>query len=124
MFNAFRSLTMSFAASLVMSVPAFAHAHLETATPAVDGTVAVSPAALDLHFTEGLNLPFTGVVLEDASGSEIATGEAKLKAGDDQTLIVPLSETLEAGQYLVIWHALSKDGHKSKGTYNFTVTSK
>lgn len=111
-------------AVLVMSVPAFAHAHLKSAAPAVGGKIAGSPKELDLHFTEGLNLSFTGVVLKGPSDATIATGKATLKPGDDQTLVVPISGTLAAGRYEVSWHALSKDGHKTKGTYHFTVTSK
>ncbi len=109
---------------LAMSLPAFAHAHLKSAAPAIGGKVAGSPTELDLHFTEGLNLSFTGVVLKGPSGAGIATGKAALKPGDDQTLVVPLSKTLPAGRYDVSWHALSKDGHKTKGTYHFTVSSK
>ena len=59
---------------LVMSVPAFAHAHLKSATPAIDGKFATSPKELDLRFTEGLNLTFTGIVLRahPAQGSRPA----------------------------------------------------
>ena len=124
MLKSARLPTVALFAVLVMSVPAFAHAHLKSATPAVDGKVATPPKELDLHFTEGLNLSFTGVGLAGPSGTQIAVGKPRLKSGDDQTLIVPLPEALKPGKYNVSWQALSKDGHKSKGTYHFTVTSK
>jgi methionine-rich copper-binding protein CopC len=34
---------------------------------------------------------------------------------------VPITGILAAGTYQVSWHALSNDGHKTKGTYSFVV---
>lgn len=109
---------------LALSGPAFAHAHLTSATPPVDGKISTSPSRIVLHFTEGVNLRFTGLTISGPGGTPVATGNPKLKPGDDQTLIVPLPKTLKAEQYQVSWHALSKDGHKTHGSYHFTVTSK
>ena len=53
----------------------------------------------------------------------IPTGVASLAAGDDTTLVVPVMQQLASGTYTVDWHALSKDGHKTHGTYTFTVKS-
>lgn len=103
-----------------MTVPALAHAHLKSATPASGSTVA-APTELDLKFSEGLNLAFTGVKLTGAAKAAVATGTATLGAGDDTTLVVPVSDTLKAGLYTVAWHALSADGHKTSGSYTFTV---
>ena len=41
---------------IAATMPAFAHAHLKSATPAMGGTVATAPTELDLKFTEGVNL--------------------------------------------------------------------
>jgi methionine-rich copper-binding protein CopC len=35
--------------------------------------------------------------------------------------MVPVTDELVAGTYTVEWHVLSTDGHKSRGTYGFTV---
>jgi copper resistance protein C len=42
-------------------------------------------------------------------------------AGGDTTLVVPVTATLAAGTYTVDWHALATDGHKTNGSYTFTV---
>lgn len=99
---------------------AFAHAHLKSAIPAVNGTVSVAPAKLDLSFSESVNLRFTGVTVAGPGQSKVATGQAKL-LNHDMTLMVPVTATLGAGKYTVSWHALSTDGHKTHGTYSFTV---
>ena len=99
---------------------AFAHAHLKSAIPAVNGTVSAAPAKLDLSFSESVNLHFTGVSVTGPGNAKVATGAAKL-LNHDLTLMVPVAGTLAAGKYTVNWHALSTDGHKTHGTYSFTV---
>jgi copper resistance protein C len=107
-------------ATLVLSAPAFAHAHLKSAVPAMDGTVAAAPTELDLTFSEDLNLKFTGVQVTGPDKAAIATGQAMLM-NKNMTLMVPLSGQLAPGVYTVEWHALSGDGHKTQGSYKFTV---
>jgi methionine-rich copper-binding protein CopC len=99
---------------------ALAHAHLKSAAPAENATVASAPSTLHLHFSEGLNLTFTGIAVTAADGTKVALGKASL-ADDGKTLNVPVKNPLAAGAYTVKWHALSQDGHKTKGSYTFTV---
>jgi methionine-rich copper-binding protein CopC len=111
---------LAFAAALGLATQAFAHAHLASSAPADKATVTVSPAELDLSFTEELNLKFTGVKVTGPKAKAVKTGDAMLMDGD-KGLMVPVSEKLEPGVYTVEWHALSADGHKTNGTYSFTV---
>lgn len=98
---------------------ALAHAHLKTSSPAENASV-VSPGELDLTFTEELNLKFSGVKVTDPDKKEIKLGDAALK-DHDKVLAVPISGTLAPGDYTVDWHVLSTDGHKTSGSYMFTV---
>lgn len=113
-------LIAAFAASLAFAGQAFAHAHLKSAVPAIDGTVKQAPSELDLTFTEGLNLKFSGVTVTGSNKVAVKTGEAMLMKGDT-TLMIPVTDKLAAGKYTVEWHVLSTDGHKTNGTYSFTV---
>lgn len=105
----------------LLSAPAFAHAHLKSATPATDATIATPPTELDLTFSEGVNPNFTGVTLRGPDKTAVATGPATLGAGRDTTLVVPVPAPLAAGTYTVDWHALATDGHKTSGSYHFTI---
>lgn len=109
------TLTLGFAGA------AQAHAHLKSAMPAMDGTVATAPAELDLSFSEGVNPKFTGLTVTGPNGASVATGTSKLGPNGDTTLVVPVTGALGAGTYKVDWHALATDGHKTDGTYSFTV---
>jgi len=50
----------------------------------------------------------------------VKTGEGMLM-NDGTTLMVPVTDKLAPGKYTVEWHALSTDGHKTNGTYGFTI---
>lgn len=114
-----RLLSLAALAGLVLSQSAWAHAHLKTAAPA-DKAVVAAPADLTLGFSEGLNLRFSGVKLLGPDQQEVKLGEAMLTDGG-KSLMVPVPARLAAGTYTVQWHALSEDGHKTEGSYSFSV---
>ncbi|TAZ47092.1 Cu resistance protein (plasmid) [Rhizobium leguminosarum] len=111
---------LAVAATIAFAGQALAHAHLKAAAPASDSTVKQAPSELDLTFTEGLNLKFSGAKLTGPGKAAVKTGEGSLMDGD-MTLMVPVSQKLTPGKYTVEWHVLSTDGHKTNGTYSFTV---
>lgn len=111
---------LTFVASLALAEQAFAHAHLASATPADKATVAAAPKEIDLTFTEGLELKFSGVEVVGPTKDKIKTGDATLSK-DGKALTIPVTDTLKPGTYTVDWHALSVDGHKSNGSTSFTV---
>ena len=86
-----------FLASVVISPTVLAHAHLKQQSPAADSVVSA---------------PHKQVVKTGA-----VTRDEKNKA----QLIVPLAQTLATGTYQVDWHVVSVDGHKTKGSYHFSV---
>lgn len=112
---------LSLAASVLLASTgtAFAHAHLHAASPA-DKAVTAAPTEIDLTFTEELNLAFSGAELLGPDGKAIKLGDGTLKEGG-KLLMVPISAPLAPGDYKVNWHVLSTDGHKTNGSYGFTV---
>jgi copper resistance protein C len=119
----FSRIAVVVALGLGLSGWAQAHAHLLTSTPAADATTA-APAELDLKFSEGLSLRFSGATLHGPDGATVATGTAHLASDDDTLLVVPVPGPLAAGAYTVEWHALSNDGHKTQGRYGFNVAGR
>jgi copper resistance protein C len=112
---------LAFVACLTPTSFALAHAHLKTETPPADAVVAASPSALSLDFSEALEIGLSGVILREQDGRVTPTGAAVLAPNDDKKITVPLKGALSAGKYTVEWHALSKDGHATRGSYQFTV---
>jgi copper resistance protein C len=100
---------------------AFAHAQLVSETPAANAVLTSAPTSLTLKFSEAVELKFTGVAITGADKSAVATDAASLDPKDASTFIVPLKGTLASGKYRVQWHALARDGHKTNGSFSFTI---
>jgi hypothetical protein len=98
---------------------AFAHAHLQSALPAVDGVVEKAPTAITINFTEALEPRFCSIEVTDAQGQRVDDGTAHTD-GDPKRLSIGL-KTLPSGIYTVQWHATSVDTHRTEGNYHFTV---
>ena len=105
---------------LAFTSQALAHAHLTSATPPDGKAVAASPNELDLNFSEALNLKFSGVTLTGPDKVEVKLRDPILRDGD-KTFVVTIPDKLAPGIYAVQWHVLSNDGHKTQGSYTFTV---
>lgn len=116
--HAVRALTLLIASAVTPSV--LAHAHLKQQSPAANAQVA-APQALTLNFSEGIEPAFSGVVVTDAQQQVVKTGTVKQDEKDNARLVVPLEQPLPAGTYQVDWHVVSVDGHKTKGSYHFSV---
>jgi methionine-rich copper-binding protein CopC len=122
MLRLLRAAGVGIVALTATTLPAFAHAHLLSSTPAAGSWVPIGLASLILHFSERVEPGFTGIKLEDSAGHITPTGAATSDALDPSTIVVPVPEKLAAGHYEVAWHALAVDGHKTNGSYDFTVT--
>ncbi|MCM7591451.1 CopC domain-containing protein YobA [Enterobacter chuandaensis] len=109
-----------FLASTVTTPSVLAHAHLKQQSPVADSQVA-APQVLTLNFSEGIEPGFSGVVVTDAQKQVIKTGTASRDEKNKAQLTVPLEQTLVPGTYRVDWHVVSVDGHKTRGSYHFSV---
>lgn len=102
--------------ALLFATTASAHAHLVKSDPAANATVA-APKTVHLHFNEKLEAKFSAADLMTAAGAPVAVRSKAAGKGIEATPKAPLAR----GAYMVMWHVLSADGHKSQGSYNFTV---
>ncbi len=100
---------------------AFAHAHLKDQLPAEGTAVEQAPESISLSFSEGIEVNFTKVSIIGPENKIVKTGKATLDPSNDTKVIVPVEDKLAAGKYDVNWSVVSVDGHKTKGTYSFTV---
>jgi methionine-rich copper-binding protein CopC len=95
------------------------HARLLNAEPAAQSTGA-APVKIQLHFSEELAKKFSSFKLADASGVTVLLTPAD--SADPKSLAASPATALMPGQYTVTWTAVaSDDGHKTSGTYVFSV---
>lgn len=116
-----RSLLLSFASIVVLlgGGPAFAHAFLDRASPAVGSDVTGSPPDISLRYTEPVEPLFSTVHVTDSKGARV--DEEKPTPKDDGRVLVVHLKKLLPGVYTVEWHVTSVDTHKTQGSFNFTV---
>jgi copper transport protein len=102
-------------------VPAHAHAALEDADPPRGASLASSPTALVLTFTEAPDPNLSTIRILDSDGNPVEQGQVEAVAGRPDSLQVSVSP-LGSGVYTVNWQTLSRvDGHTIKGAYALGV---
>ena len=108
------AMSLSTVASLAQ-----AHAKLKSTTPAADSSVS-SPKVIQVQFNEAVETKMSSIKLATSDGTVVAVMSMN-DAKDPATLTVMPSEPLKAGLYKVTWSAVTDDGHKTQGTFSFTV---
>ncbi|MGA9778212.1 MAG: copper homeostasis periplasmic binding protein CopC [Limisphaerales bacterium] len=105
---------------LALQSQAWAHAFLDHADPKVGSTVTNSPAEVKIWFTQELEPAFSSIQVADAQGKEVDKKDTHLDSKDKSLLVVSLPQ-LAAGTYMVTWHVVSVDTHRTQGHFEFTV---
>jgi methionine-rich copper-binding protein CopC len=108
------------AAFSLAGAAAYAHAHLDRASPAAGATVQAAPSEVALHFTQTLEPKFSAIVVRDAAGKQVDKGDSRVD-GEDLTVLKVSLQPLAPGRYQVEWRVISIDTHASKGDYTFRV---
>ncbi len=124
-----RTVTLAFAtvvgfAILLMIVSprlALAHASLVSAQPAAGATVTPAPHSVVIHFDDQIEKMFATLKVQSSAGDDVAIGKPAVGA-DPHQLSVEL-KPLAAGSYTVKWSVVSEDGHRTQGSYSFTVAA-
>jgi copper resistance protein C len=106
--------------ALVLASPSvFAHAFPASEEPLVGSTVATAPSEAAIVFNAPIEALFSKLEVLSANGAEEAAAPPAL-AKDRRRLSVKL-KPLPPGEYTVKWVAVAEDGHRTQGSYVFTV---
>lgn len=104
-------------AVLGTAAPASAHATLVSSDPVEGSVLTETPDVVTFTFDESVSLPPDGVQVFDAAGDPV-DAEA---ASRDTVITADLPDTLEQGSYVVVWRAISADGHPIAGSLTFAI---
>ena len=104
----------------LLAIPAAADAHalLLRATPAPDAITAVAPAQIQLAFSEDVAPVGTGVQVIGPDGHHYERGATRV---DGRIVRQAVDAGLPRGTSIVLWHAISADGHRVAGDFTFSV---
>jgi len=100
---------------------AFMHVTLVKSEPKMNDTLAASPKAVRLWFSEAVQTGATAVRLTGADGKPLATGKVAASSDSKSAAQATIEETLKPGRYTVDWRTMASDGHPAKGTLTFVV---
>lgn len=121
-----RSLLIAVASLLALAPGALAHARLVRSSPAKAAQLPKSPEQIELWFNELLDDHFntleiySAAQLHTASHTNLAK-EKPLVDPADRTHLTLKVEPLAAGEYVVEWRVLSRDGHSAPGRFTFRI---
>jgi len=114
-------LSLGVTALLLTAGHAFAHADLASSDPASGATIAAAPAKISITFTEEVAPKLSTIEVLDPMGMRADDGAAQIDDSDPKVLTIGL-KSMGAGTYKVNWRAIATDdGHKTEGSYQFTV---
>lgn len=107
------------ATMVIATTSAFAHVNLESATPAINASVANQPKSIMLNF--GGEVMLMNVKLLDAQHKDIQLNYQVTHAMKKSfEVAIP---KLKKGKYTVVWTTMGTDGHNMSGEYSFTIKS-
>lgn len=115
------ALSMLFAATAMAgSTSAWAHAGVQSTTPAKDAELTTAPKEIKLQFNEKLEAAFSTAKLVDSTGKQVNIEKATLDTANPSVMKLAVP-ALSPGKYKVEYVGVGHDGHRRKGDYSFTV---
>jgi methionine-rich copper-binding protein CopC len=100
------------------------HLALTKAEPKANDTVATSPTAIKLYFTESVKASATTVRVTGADAKIVAIGPVTVDTAAKAPAVVAVKQALAPGKYTVAWKVIGADGHPAEGTFAFTFRAK
>ena len=105
---------------LLLTTGLMGHATLLNTVPPANARLEQSPPRVELHFNEGIEAIFNGVMVLNHNGLPVHQDEAELSR-NRKVLSVGVREDLPQGIYTVTWKGTSSDGHQIGGNFGFSV---
>jgi methionine-rich copper-binding protein CopC len=105
---------------LITAATAWGHAFPDHSEPRVGYTVDASPPTIRIWFDGAIEPVFSTLRVEDADKRRVDRNDSRVSATDATLLEVGLPP-LASGRYRVFWSVVSRDGHRTEGTFGFRI---
>jgi copper resistance protein C len=109
-------------AGAVLSSDVSAHARLKRANPPVGAAISAAavPAELEVWFSEPVEPALSSMEVRASDGVRMDRGDLRGDAADRTQLRLTLLP-LSPGSYRVVWRVVSRDTHRTNGSFPFRV---
>lgn len=111
------ALALALVAGVGAAGPASAHATLVDSDPTEGEVLTTTPDVVTFTFDEPVSLPAGAVQVFDAAGEPVEADSSSR----DTVVTTDLPDTLDDGSYVVVWRAISADGHPIAGSLTFAI---
>ncbi len=118
---AFLAIALVLPALMLAPRTASAHAFPASESPAAGSTIAVAPSEVVLVFNAPIESMFSKLQVTNSDSADVCA-DSPVLAKDHRRASVKL-KPLVPGEYTVKWIAVSEDGHRTQGSYVFTVSA-
>ena|SRR5690349_2842028 len=118
-----RSLGLLIVAAIVACASpriASAHAFPSSEKPRAGSTLRSCPSEVSISFEAPVESLFAKIQVIDEDGRIASEGEPRVSP-DHRNLSIPLKQHLPPGDYTVKWSIVAEDGHRTEGSFSFTV---
>jgi copper resistance protein C len=120
--------TACFVALFVCSIAAWsslasAHSVPLRFEPPRDAVLPSAPAEVRIVFDGDIEPAFSSIQVTDSAGRRVDNGDARVVDARYPRVLRVWLGRLPPGVYRVRWHIFAIDGHRSEGTYVFTLRS-
>lgn len=114
-----KKLIVSFLILITMPASVYPHSNLLSSDPQKDAVLQSMPKKVTANFLGAAEPALSRLEVFDSNGNKVSK---KTKFLEENTVMeVELSEGLKSGEFSVKWICFGVDGHKTQGSYKFTV---
>jgi methionine-rich copper-binding protein CopC len=99
---------------------AMAHAFPSSQQPPAGSTLRQCPSEVAINFDAPVESLFANMQVINEGGQIESEGDPRL-SDDHRRLWIPLKQHLPPGDYTVKWSIVAEDGHRTEGSFSFTV---
>lgn len=100
----------------------WAHAFPEAEHPRVGSTVSSPPARVSIKYDAPIQSLFSKLEVLNSSGKAVTIGGPEV-GRSHRRLSIKL-QPLKPGNYTVKWSVVAEDGHRTEGSYGFTLAAR
>jgi copper resistance protein C len=108
-------------ATLLTAALTFAHAFPTAEEPRVGSTLSTPPSRVTITYDAPIESLFATLQVLDGSGHDQAVGRPQVGSHRRQLSIA--LKPVAPGSYTVKWAVVAEDGHRTEGSYIFTVAA-
>lgn len=105
---------------LLFPMISHAHVHMNKSQPAKAQVLTTPPTLVQLWFSGAVESQWSKIEVTDANGERVDNGAVSAIGSDASSMQISL-KPIGTGSYEVKWSTASRDGHRIKGNYSFSV---